>query len=60
MKYIILIFYFLKRSSIFLFGFVNYVLPMIFYLEALNESENFELNYKQSAMLDFEVFCIIL
>lgn len=45
-----------NRSSIFLFGYVNFVLPLLLYVEAIGEAENFENNYKQSAILDFENF----
>jgi hypothetical protein len=46
---------FLNWSSIFLFGYVNFILPLLLYIEAINEAENFENNFKQSAILDFEV-----
>jgi hypothetical protein len=42
-------------SSIFIFGSVNLILPLIVYIQSLNESEIYENNYKQSAFLDFEV-----
>ena len=51
---------FLNWSSIFLFGYVNFILPLLLYIEAVNEAENFENNFKQSAILDFEVIFLIL
>jgi hypothetical protein len=35
---------------------VNFVLPLILYTEAIEESENYENNYKHSGLLDFENF----
>jgi hypothetical protein len=32
------------------------VLPLLLYVEAINEAENYENNYKQSGLLDFENF----
>ena len=42
-------------SSILIFGCVNFILPLILYIQSLNGSEVYENNYKQSAFLDFEV-----
>lgn len=43
-------------SSIFLFGIVNFILPLFLYVEAINKTELFETNYIQSAMMDYETF----
>ena len=43
-------------SSIFLFGIVNFILPLFLYIEAINKTELFETNYIQSAMMDYETF----
>ncbi len=47
---------FLNWSSIFLFGYVNFILPLLLYVEAIGEAEVFEDNYKYSALLDFKSF----
>ena len=43
-------------SSNFLFGIVNFILPLFLYIEAINKTELFETNYIQSAMMDYETF----
>ena len=43
------------RSSLFIFGFVNYILPLCLYICAVKSSINYERNYIDSAKLGFGV-----
>jgi hypothetical protein len=51
-----LVYYALHRLSLFVFGFVNYILPLGLYILAIKLSINYEKNYILSAKLNFEDF----